>query len=57
MSPTVGESGRKRIDVFPVDLVAWRAVMSLIRTVLEKWREQKSVWTGIKREQEVRNSI
>ena len=57
MSHTVAEPGRKRTDVFPVDLVAWSAMMSLIRTVLEKWREQKSVWTGFKREQEVRNSI
>lgn len=28
--------GRKRNDVFPVDLAAWSAMMSMIRTVLEK---------------------
>lgn len=52
---TVDGSGRKRTDVFAMDLAAWRVIVSLIRTILEKWREQKSIWAGFKREWEVRN--
>lgn len=52
---TVGGSSRKRTDLFPVDLAVWSATMSLIRTVLETWREQKSVWIGSEREWGVRN--
>lgn len=55
MTNTGDESGRKRTDVFALDLAAWSVLVSLIRTILEKWREQKSVWTGFKREWEVRN--
>lgn len=50
---TTKRSRDRNAEKCPVDLVIWGSLVTL-RTVLVKWR-QKSYWTGLRHEWEVRN--